>query len=292
MKHSELSVYDYTDYRQYLADYFAEQKKVDRRFSFQYFSNKAGFKSKSFIHLVINGKKALARTAINNVAQALCLSPRETEYFENMVNFNQTHKVEEKNYYYNKLTEITLPRKKEALNPDQYEFFNNWWNAPIRELVTMPGIDGDDYNLISRALQPPIGPKYAKWSVQLLERLGLVVKEDGVYKQTHRTIHAAEEIHTLAISNFQMRMLELALQSYNTTAPANRDMSTLTFGITEEGFVQLKEKLEKFRQEIAEFTSQFENSKDRVYQMNLQLFPLSRLDSRMEDILSQEEDEE
>ena len=46
------SVYDYLDYRSYLADMFHYRKHKAGRFSYRYFSGKAGFASPNFLKLV------------------------------------------------------------------------------------------------------------------------------------------------------------------------------------------------------------------------------------------------
>ncbi len=51
------NIFNYMDYREFLEDFYDEQKSANKAFSYQYFANKAGFKSKSFIKLVIDGKK-------------------------------------------------------------------------------------------------------------------------------------------------------------------------------------------------------------------------------------------
>ena len=57
----------------------------------------------------------------------------------------------------------------------------------------------------------------------------------------------------------------------------NREISTLTLGISRDGFNQIKERIRSFRKEVIEIARNDENE-DRVYQCNLDLFPLTRVE--------------
>ncbi|MBN1600968.1 MAG: TIGR02147 family protein [Chitinispirillaceae bacterium] len=77
------NIFTYHDYRQYLGDYYTEKKAKCPAFSYQNFSQKAGFSSKSFIFNVIKGKKALSRASVVKLSLAMGLSKTESAYFEN-----------------------------------------------------------------------------------------------------------------------------------------------------------------------------------------------------------------
>ena len=47
------NIYQYQDYRQYLRDYYREQKQAKRNFSYRYFSEKAGINASAFLYYVI-----------------------------------------------------------------------------------------------------------------------------------------------------------------------------------------------------------------------------------------------
>jgi uncharacterized protein (TIGR02147 family) len=54
----------------------------------------------------------------------------------------------------------------------------------------------------------------------------------------------------------------------------HRDISTLTLSISESSLQRMKEKIRECRRELLEIAKADEHA-DRVYQLNLQLFPLS-----------------
>ena len=89
-----LEIYDYSDYRQFLKDYYESHKAVNPNFSFRYLAQKAGINSSGYYKLVIDGKRNLTRATILKTCAALKLDDREAEYFENLVLFNHARVVE------------------------------------------------------------------------------------------------------------------------------------------------------------------------------------------------------
>jgi hypothetical protein len=48
-----VNVFDYVDHRRYLADWFEEQKPADPCYSYQVFSQTAGFSNRGFVYNII-----------------------------------------------------------------------------------------------------------------------------------------------------------------------------------------------------------------------------------------------
>ena len=69
------NIFNYQDYRKFLGDYYEEKKASNSAFSYQNFSRKAGFASKSFVFNVINGRKNLSRASVVKMCQAQCHHP-------------------------------------------------------------------------------------------------------------------------------------------------------------------------------------------------------------------------
>ena len=89
-----VNVFEFTDYRQYLAAYFAERKKRDRKFSHRYFARRLGLRSPVFIMLVMRAERNITSSLAFRVSEELKHIQREAEYFESLVGFDQA-KLEE-----------------------------------------------------------------------------------------------------------------------------------------------------------------------------------------------------
>jgi len=58
------SLFTYTDFRKYLADFYEEKKQTTRYFTYRYFSQKAGFKSPQPAPADQQGKRNLTEPAL------------------------------------------------------------------------------------------------------------------------------------------------------------------------------------------------------------------------------------
>ena len=122
----KISVFDYTDYRAYLSDYYKFMKKHSRAFSYRYFAQRAKIKSSGFYKELVDGKRSLSRSLILKFSEALKHNKKEAEYFENMVYFNESKTIEEKRLYFKKMM-ASYDSKAYKLLSDQYEYFSKWY---------------------------------------------------------------------------------------------------------------------------------------------------------------------
>jgi len=270
------SVFDYSDYRQFLADYYEEQKRTKSCFSYQYFGRRAGFRTKTFLYKVIKGEKALSNGSILAVAQAMKLGKRETEYFEALVNFNQAASDREREFLWGQLQALGGNRSAAVLRRNQYAYFSQWYHPVVRELVSQLDFRGDDARL-ARSVSPAITVRQARASVQLLLALGLLQKDGkGRLRQSDAAVTTGEQYTSLAVRRFQKTAAVLAAEALERVPRDARDISTLTAGVSAAGFNRMREELVRCRRRLAQIASE-DNPADRVYQVNLQLFPVSAL---------------
>jgi uncharacterized protein (TIGR02147 family) len=78
------------------------------------------------------------------------------------------------------------------------------------------------------------------------------------------------------VHTFQKENLRLAAEAIDRHERRHRDISTLTVGTTEAGAQRISDELASFRKRLAELVEK-DDPADRVYQINLQVFPLSTL---------------
>lgn len=271
-----VSVFDYLSYREFLSDFYAEQKRSKSFFSYQYFADKAGFKSKSFIYKVIKGEKALSKRSSLMIMKAVGLKKKEADYFENLVSFNNAATHEEKEFYFHRLQSLSRNHIASKIRKNQYAYFSQWYNVVIRELVTF--LDWkEDYKILAKTVNPPITVKQAENAVKLLLNLGMIQRTpEGKYVQLNKALTAGEEIIVLAVRQFQKQHMTLASDALDRLPRQQRDISTLTMGISKEGFEKIRQEIKAFRETLVSIVSNDEPA-DRVYQCNFQFFPLTEV---------------
>jgi uncharacterized protein (TIGR02147 family) len=152
-----INIFEYQNYRVYLRDYYNEEKVSKKYFSYRYFSNKAGINASAFLYYVIQNKRNLTKKSAVKISMAIGHTREESEYFENLVFFNQADTVKEKALYYNKIIELRKPVLITEIGEDRYDYYSTWYHSIIREVVTL--IDFKDDCLVSFFLRKSVPGK-------------------------------------------------------------------------------------------------------------------------------------
>ena len=278
---STISIFDYTDYRRYLADYYNERKQLNKAFSYRYFAKKAGINSIGLYKDVVEGRQRLGRSLIFKFSAAMGFSKKEAEYFENMVFFNEASTVEERTLFFERMM-ACQKTKAGIVDATKYEFYNKWYYSAVRALVSLGKFRDDEnsHKKIAGILNPRIRPDEAKRALGTLERLGFIYKNsDGIYALTDASITTGvlkpdTNVTLLNVVNFQKEVMALANESVDRFGTEHVNLSTLTLGISEASVTAIKEELAALRNKIV-MLAEKDNAADRVYQLNMQFFPMS-----------------
>jgi uncharacterized protein (TIGR02147 family) len=134
----------------------------------------------------------------------------------------------------------------------------------------------DNYSLLARKLLPPIKPSEAQKSVTLLQKLELIKRnEQGMWEQTSPIISTGNEVASLHVLNYHKQVSRLAEGALDRSGKDERDISSLTMGISRTDFCRIKNRIQEFRKEIVDIVRNSSDD-DRVYQLNFQFFPVSK----------------
>jgi len=270
------NIYEYTNYREFLQDWCAERRRESRAFSYRIFAKAAGISSPSYLKMVMEGTRGLTPTTIQQFATALKLKKSERRFFEDLVLFNQAKTHSEKNHYFKKLTSHKKFRQAHHLTHDHFEYLKRWYYAAIREMVTLPEFK-EDYEWIARSLRPQVTKAEAAAAIQVLLRLGLLKRSgDGNLEQADNALVTADEVNSLAVTNFHKSMIEKASEALTECKGNDRSVSSLTVAMSKEKFGEIKKRIHEFRKELRALLSDSEDAED-VFQINFQLFSLTEV---------------
>ena len=275
-------LFAYLDYRKFLRDAFeamqAEGKKPtgSGKVSFRSFAKEAGYSSPNFLQLVIAGSRNLSPANMPGTIRALDLNKQESEFFANLVAFEQAQGFEEKNFHYQRMLRSRRHAEVRPIDKGQYEYLDQWYHPAVRELLGHKDCNGNP-SWIAERLHPRITVAQAEKSIDLLERLGLIRKDDatGKWTQTEAQISTAPEVASLAVANYHRSMLKLAADSIENFDADARDLRAVTLGIPKARYAEVKRKLEDLWRELIAMSDTAGTVED-VYQINMQAFPLTR----------------
>lgn len=264
----------YSDYRKFLKDFYADQKKRFPFFSNRYFCKKAGIKSPSLLKEVIEGKRNLTEKTIPAFAKGLKLNENDAKFFNLLVHFNQSKSVRGKQEYLEQMRGLARKVKQDLVPADHYAYYSKWYNPVIRELACIMEWN-DDYGRLARSVNPPIKKSEARESVKLLLELKFLVKaKDGSYTQSHPAITTGREVTSVGVRALNQHLSVMGTEAIDRFPASERDISSLTVGISKKSYRLIKEEIQEFKNRIIRIVDDDKDS-DEVYNINVQLFPLS-----------------
>ncbi len=267
-----MQVFEYTDFRKLMLDYYQSRKTTPAGFSWREFAKICGYASPVYLKLVAEGKSNLSDVGVERVAACIGFTGRELSYFRALVRFNQATVSSEKKQAFAELRELASKAEVLVLQADQYDYYQNWYNAAIRELApTMPGASPEK---MGEALHPKVSGAKVRKSLELLQRIGLLVKSGESFVQTSQSISTGSEVTSLSVRDMHRQMAELAMDALESVPREGRDISGLTLGLSAEAFERVTREMAEFRRRLVAIATE-DTRTDRVYRVNLQVFPLS-----------------
>jgi len=268
-----LSVYRYSDFRQFLSDWQAARQVADPGFHKSSISKRLGLPhTRSYFTDVLGGKK-VTPVFLERFLELLELPRNEARYFRALVQHNQAASTSEREEALDLLIALNqTPRT--IVQSMQYKYYRHWWTGAIRAVLAIEN-HGDDWAALAKRVMPEITPGQAKTSVELMRELGLIRQVDGFWKPTDKALSSGDDIRDQLVLQLQAQQFELARTAITTRCELPKDISTNTMSISSKGFEQLKRRIADFRSEVRSII-QNDDAPDRVYNFCLALFPISR----------------
>jgi uncharacterized protein (TIGR02147 family) len=267
------SIFDYSDYRSFLADFYTEKKAQNPIFSYRFMAQHVGFKSAGHFTKIIQGKANISVSLALRFAEFFKFNKKQTEYFQSLVLYNQAKNHQDKRRYFEKMLAFKNA-KIITVNGSQYEFYEKWYYTVVRETLAVVPVKNDFAGLAARIV-PPITEKEAKKAVGVLERLGFVVRDDdGYYRQANPLLMADRDTASLAVDNFILSNIDLARQAIDRFPKDERKLSATTLTISKATYDKIINELQEFRRHILTLAQQDQHP-ERTYQFNFQVFPVS-----------------
>jgi uncharacterized protein (TIGR02147 family) len=271
--HKRPVIFEYSNYRAFLNDYYLWAKADQAKFSFRYFARIAGFSSSASLKRVIDGERNLSLEAISKFAKALKLNGEESTFFRNLVLLNQAKSIDDRILFAEQLMRSRSFKNMNPLKEFQMNYFARWYTIPIREMVALPDFQ-EDPHWIAAKLSPSISVADAKRSLDELLILGLLKRDEaGRLVQADQVI-TSDDMISAALAQFHRDAIRLAGEAIERFDRDEREISAVSLPLAPEALKKAKEIVTRFREEIINLGSQY-SGYNKVFQVNLQIFPLT-----------------
>ena len=266
-------IFEYQDYRKYMQDYYEERKRSSV-FSWREFSRLAGFSSPNYMQLVCEGKSRLSKRGVEGVADAMGLEDAERDYFRAMERFDDARDDAKKMLAFNEMQKIAKENRLRVVDAEAFKYFESWVNPVMRELAPiMPGAKPLE---LARNCYPVVSAADIRQSLDFLVHADFLRKVgEGAFEQTEKVVTGSSEAIPLALRSTNRQMSKLATAAIDNVPAESRHVAGVTLGLSEPTYRWLVEKLEMLRKEVVSIAAK-EKEYDKVYRLNLQLFPLTK----------------
>ncbi len=268
------SIYDYTDYRRYLKDWLEERKG---RPSLRGLAKKLGC-SPALLSGVLNGVRDISQPLAEKVPEALGLDAEERAYFLALVAANQGETLEVRRQAHGRVMTARRFHSARRLGDAMHLVFSRWYYGAILELSRCAGFR-EDPAWIAATMVPTIHEDEAAAALETLLEAGFLLRgPDGrlVGADTHWvTEHDVTANTAPSLRDLHRWVLARASDALTEFQRDERHFGTMCFAAPEAALPEIKRVIARFEEELITHNGPAPGS-DRLFQLSIQLFPLSR----------------
>lgn len=276
---------EYTDFRNYLHDYYQYKRRESqgelRPYTYAHFSAAANIKSPNYLKLIIEGQRNLSKDMIKKFSKAIGHTKEEFEEFQALVLYGQAKTPLERNQYLKSLSEIRVRQqiKRGQIRQEAFDKVPSWVSWVLFALADQEGARFEVETLRDLMRNKATADEIKKSLDRLIESGELVRDEDGKLKKGRLLMAGSEDIPVELVRKLQAELIYLGLESLFQDRPQDREFGALTLALTEQEFEQLKFEVRQLRKRwFRDFSVNRQNTKgDRVFQVNFQLFPVTKM---------------
>jgi uncharacterized protein (TIGR02147 family) len=266
------TIYAYTDYREYISDFLAEKREKNARYSSRCAADKCGVPSGTFTR-ILNGSRGIGPSLLPKFVTWLGLKHREANYFQLLINFQHCSTTLDRDKYYEELQSYRA-LVRDLIPAEKFNLFEQWYYIALYELVKItPNIS--QVEQLGALLDPPISDAKAQKALDALEKAGFIERTAHGFSPVSSFLTTGDTWESASIHAFQRTMCSLGTEALDRFPKIERDVSTLSISLSKENFIKVNEVIRVARQKIKEI-EESENAPERVYQINFQVFPLTR----------------
>lgn len=266
----------YLEYETFLEDVFQWVKLRSNSYSYILFAEDLGFSKTNVIHLMIRGKRRLSVKGAERIIEALLIKSTERLYLETLVRYQNARLASDREALFARLMDLKSKSLSSPLEQSQLEYYNEWFHPVIREMVGIRGFNPDPHWIVKH-IEPRVLPDQARKSLALLEELKIVKRNENTkqLELTQQHISTGDEIASHAVVRYHQRTIEIGREAVMNFDHTERNISSVTMSISEDVFEKIADEISGFRKRILEISEQSKDP-DRVYQLNIQLFPFTK----------------
>lgn len=269
---AQIDVKSFLDYSSYLNSVYQKLKSNDESFSHKKFAVLLGFSPSNITIEYIKGRRPISKNAGEQISKNFGLKGSDRRYFLNLLEYVNNKSEGDKEKCLDKLIAIKQENIEE-LDKQQLDFYKNWLNIVMLELVQLKAFK-KDFVAICKRFQFGATPKQLEESYFNLIKIGMIKEDENGEISINEGLNlgTGHRVKGIALKKFHSKMLENAKMSLFDMSGKDRDVSSVTISVDEKTAMKIREMIHEFQVKILAEAEQSQD-KENVYQLNFQYFP-------------------
>lgn len=267
-------IYAYTNYRAYLKDWFESRKGKP---SVRQAATRVGC-SPALLSAVQGGTRDIHPPHTEKLASLVTEDGEGQSYFLALVDYEQGDTLARKREALRRVMAMRRFRTGRRLVDSTWDIFAQWYVPAIAELARCEGFR-EDAAWIASVMRPQITAAQAAEALVLLQEGGFLARaEDGRLRPTDavfRTDHEVDRVERIAVGEWHRHLLDRAREALDTLPGPERHFASASLPMSAELLKELKTVISAFMEDVTSRTTGHASERDRVYQICVQLFPVS-----------------
>lgn len=275
---------EYADFRLYLRAVYEYRRQTEgtglRPYSYSTFSAAADIKSPNYLKLIIEGRRNLSEDMMGRFARALRLNRDETLEFKALVRYGQSMDPSERNQRLKELADLRAQREFDSgdVDPKAWDKVPGWIGWVLYAMADQAGVEFDPEKL-QRLFRAKAGVDDIRDSIRKLVESGEFEQDatTGKVRKARQSMETPQDLPVALIRKLQAELIYLGIESLFRDSPKEREFGAITLALTQEEFEHVRLEVRQLRKRLhRDIGVKREAVKgDRVYQLNIQLFPVT-----------------
>tara|TARA_B100001094_G_scaffold273352_1_gene279694 strand:+ start:230 stop:1162 length:933 start_codon:yes stop_codon:yes gene_type:complete len=277
----KINIFSFLSYREFLEALYLELKSSLKKYSYNKFSEDLGLSNSNVAWMIITGRRKLTTNNLQKLVPALGLKGKPRQYLVALVKHNNSNQPEGREKHFRHLIELRgADPEVDQADTANLQYFAEWYYPIIREMTAL-GHCTKDYESVANQVLMKVLPKQVEKALSLLEKLDLVAhdQEAGIYQHSGEQIFPDKTVGQIATVRFHERMCDLAKEAVTRVPAEEREMNVLTVALSEDHAGKAAKIIYEAAEQIFRLEQESKQA-ERVYQVNLQLFPVTRKNTK------------
>jgi uncharacterized protein (TIGR02147 family) len=290
-KSSRPDVFSYHDYKEFLRDWIGYRKKTQAGFSVREIASRAQF-AVGYLSTILSGDRHISAKSFAKLAPILELAPSELSYLESLIKFITADTQEARLAALERMNANPTFQKRKPNESRIIRYMSKWYHVAIREMAASPNFKMDPQWIQDR-LKTHIPLNQIKEAIEfLIDNEFLKVRDDGAVELAEKHLDCQGDVYRNALAQFHKHMFTLAAQSIENTPGTERSLLGHTISIAPEQYADAQSILAAAYAKIQKLPEPPAGKETLVYQIELALFPMTRVPGQVPEMMKTEEKQE